>query len=145
MKLRKIGRIGVSHRSPLVGAVMEASEIGDHRQVDGRDWPAEADIRHVARSAGLILQRGHVEVVVHELAKQLYGFGAGALLCRWVARHHRRRQGAHGFERGGEDAADLALNPRRLRVQIGRQDARRVGIITVRRTLSARRLSAATW
>src|ERR1700720_2072499 len=70
---REKGRIRISLRVPLAGPKLNGSGIRDHREIDRRDRWAKAGVRHVAESAGPILQGRHILVEIHKFAEQLIG------------------------------------------------------------------------
>jgi hypothetical protein len=79
MQYGELRCIRVSLRSPLASSKVECSGISDDRQIDGRDRPAKAGIRHVAGSAGHISQGGYVLIVVQESAENPYRLISGTL------------------------------------------------------------------
>src|SRR5580700_8692093 len=75
----------MSLRCALARAKVNCSRISDHCQVNGRDWPAKPNVRHVTRRAGLILVRRDMLVEHHEFAKRFCCFGSGILQDRRLA------------------------------------------------------------
>src|SRR5882724_5756591 len=129
VEYREIRRVRVSLRRPLAGPEVRRSRIRDHRQIDRRDRPAEADVRHVTGGAGLVPVGGDVLVEIHGLAEQLNKPLPGALKGWRLTRQDRRRQRAQLRERSLLDAVDFTKHPGQLRVYVGWEDAGRLRIV----------------
>src|SRR6266404_6802271 len=129
---REIRRVPVSLRRPLAGPEMYRSRIRDHRQIDRRDRSAEADVRHVTRSAGLVPVGGYVLVVIHGLAEQLNQPLPGALKGWRLTCQDRRRQRAQLRERFVLDAVDFTKHPGQLGIDVVWANAGRVRIVNRR-------------
>src|ERR1700730_13242649 len=98
-------------------------------KIDGGYRPAEGDIRHMAETAGLIPEGRHILVEIQQLAEYVDGLISAALQCRWIPCQSRSRECSPFVERFIEDELNFALNPCDLRIQIGRQNAGRIGVI----------------
>ena len=83
----------------------------------------------MAETACLIPEWRHVLVEIQQLAEYVYGRISAAPQRRRISRRSRSRQRPPFAERFIEDELNFALNPGDLRVQIGRQNARRIWVI----------------
>ena len=126
---REIGGIRVSLWRPLPGPEVVCPGVRDHGEVHRRDRSAEPGVRHVARGACHVLERGHVYVVIHQLAERHDRPVTGALLRGRLPCHVRRRQCIRLGEGLLEDGLDFALDSRRFRCDVGREDAGRIRIV----------------
>src|SRR5260370_20779830 len=83
----------------------------------------------MAKPASLVPEGRHIQIKIQQLAEYFHGFIPAAPQCRWITCQSRTRQLPPFIKRFIEDKSDFALNPANLRVQIGRQNAGRIGVI----------------
>src|SRR3979409_2365535 len=88
----------------------------------------------MAESARLIPEGRHVFVEIQQPAKYSHSVISGALKYWWVTfalgiAQNRRRQCLPLCEIASEDGLNFAPDPEQLRLQIGRQNAGRIGVV----------------
>src|SRR3984893_3571374 len=120
-------------RRPLVGVITIRTGICDHRQIDGRDRPAKAGVRQMARSTGHVPEGGHILVVIQQAPEYSYRIISSALKYWRVTfplgiAQNRRRQCLPLCEIAIEDGLNFASNSVNLRLQIGRENSGRDGV-----------------
>ena len=83
----------------------------------------------MAKPASLVPEGRHIQIKIQQLAEYFHGLIPAAPQCRWITCQSRTRQLPPFIKRFIEDESDFALNPANLRVQIGRQNAGRIGVL----------------